>query len=129
MAKKVIVQNEAQCMKCGDIIVSKHVHDFVECGCGAIYVDGGMEYLKRGFETDAFIDRSLKMDADVVHLCMDAVEDSINDSKNELGIALAVIRTLRNSGMLRNNRSQTNRFIVGSKKYIINEVVEKGREV
>ena len=104
MVKKAIVQNEAKCGKCGDIIVSKHVHDFAECGCGAIFVDGGMEYLRRGFEVDAFIDRSLKMDSDVVNLCIDAVEDSISGNKNELGIALAVIRTLRDSGMLRKNR-------------------------
>jgi len=35
------------CRKCGDIIESKHVHDFVRCKCGAIAVDGGKDYLRR----------------------------------------------------------------------------------
>ena len=36
-------------MKCGDIIESVHRHDFVECSCGSIFVDGGHDYLRRGF--------------------------------------------------------------------------------
>lgn len=32
--------------KCGDVIQSKHVHDFVWCRCGQLAVDGGGEYLK-----------------------------------------------------------------------------------
>lgn len=42
-----IVKNAIQCMKCGDIIESKHVHDFVTCSCGACSVDGGHDYLRR----------------------------------------------------------------------------------
>jgi hypothetical protein len=43
-----IKSNKAKCNKCGDIIESKSVHDFVTCKCGAIFVDGGHEYLRRG---------------------------------------------------------------------------------
>lgn len=42
-----ILKNVAMCRKCGDIIESKHVHDFVRCKCGAIAVDGGKDYLRR----------------------------------------------------------------------------------
>lgn len=42
-----IIRNAAQCLKCGDIIESKSVHDFVTCSCGAVSVDGGHDYLKR----------------------------------------------------------------------------------
>jgi Zn finger protein HypA/HybF involved in hydrogenase expression len=42
-----IIHNRAKCTKCGDIIESKHVHDFVWCKCKTIAVDGGREYLKR----------------------------------------------------------------------------------
>lgn len=42
-----IIVNKAKCLKCNSIIESKHVHDFVNCACGAIAVDGGKEYLKR----------------------------------------------------------------------------------
>jgi len=42
-----IIRNKAQCSKCGDIIESTFRHDFVNCKCGAIYVDGGHDYLRR----------------------------------------------------------------------------------
>ena len=35
-----------KCLKCGDIIESKHRHDFVSCSCGTCAVDGGDEYLR-----------------------------------------------------------------------------------
>ena len=44
-----ILRNRAKCLKCGDIIESVHRHDFVECSCGSIFVDGGHDYLRRGF--------------------------------------------------------------------------------
>jgi len=47
MEKKIKV-NKAQCKLCGDIIESKHTHDFVECSCGEIFVDGGKSYIRRG---------------------------------------------------------------------------------
>lgn len=45
--REVIVSNKAQCKLCGDVIESKHGHDFVRCKCGEIAVDGGKNYLKR----------------------------------------------------------------------------------
>ena len=42
--------NKAECLKCGDVIESKYVHDFKWCKCGAIAVDGGRDYLKRSGE-------------------------------------------------------------------------------
>ena len=95
-----IIQNEAQCMKCGDIIVSKYVHDFVECRCGAIFVDGGMEYLRRGGEDEDFIDRSLLMDKNALNECVDAVKYAEENNKNELGVVLSVIRILRDFELL-----------------------------
>ena len=41
-------RNVAKCKKCGDIIESKHRHDFVWCKCGSIFVDGGRDYWKWG---------------------------------------------------------------------------------
>lgn len=54
MTKKII-RNAARCKKCGDVIESKHRHDFVTCSCGALSVDGGKDYLKRAFiSADAY---------------------------------------------------------------------------
>jgi hypothetical protein len=36
----------AQCPVCRDVVVSRWQHDFHECGCGAIAIDGGQEYLR-----------------------------------------------------------------------------------
>ena len=45
-----ILRNRAQCRKCGDIVESRFRHDYVACDCGAIAVDGGLDYLRRGFQ-------------------------------------------------------------------------------
>lgn len=39
--------NAALCRMCGDLVISRHRHDFVECGCGSIAVDGGRDYSRR----------------------------------------------------------------------------------
>ena len=44
---KETIKNIAKCLLCGDIIESKHRHDFVTCKCGNLSVDGGLEYFKR----------------------------------------------------------------------------------
>ncbi len=45
--KRRLTRNRAQCADCKDIIESKFRHDFVNCKCGAIYVDGGLAYIRR----------------------------------------------------------------------------------
>ena len=53
---KKILRNAIKCKWCGDVIESKSVHDFVQCSCGSCFVDGGLEYCRRGFKnsTDDF---------------------------------------------------------------------------
>lgn len=54
-----IIKNAIQCKLCGEVVESKHVHDFVQCKCGACAVDGGHEYLRRCFrDKDCYIDLS-----------------------------------------------------------------------
>lgn len=45
-----VFENKAKCLSCGDVIMSKHVHDFVWCSCGKLGVDGGSHYAKRNFQ-------------------------------------------------------------------------------
>lgn len=58
-----IMRNAALCKRCGVEIESTHVHDFVRCACDddhGIFVDGGREYLRRGFHSESdYEDRSL----------------------------------------------------------------------
>jgi hypothetical protein len=44
----MIITNKARCKKCQDVVESKFTHDFVSCKCGAMFVDGGKSYLRRG---------------------------------------------------------------------------------
>lgn len=44
-----ILRNSAHCDECDTEIVSTHRHDWVSCTCGAIFVDGGRSYLRRGW--------------------------------------------------------------------------------
>jgi signal peptidase I len=47
---KKLIRNRCQCRQCGDIIESKHTHDWVGCKCGAIFTDGGKDYVRRGYK-------------------------------------------------------------------------------
>ena len=51
MPRKMIC-NKIKCKLCGDIIESKHTHDFVTCSCGACSADGGKEYIRRCYITE-----------------------------------------------------------------------------
>lgn len=56
MNDEVIVRNSATCLACGDHIESKHRHQMTTCACGNIFVDGGTEYLRRGFAEGALFE-------------------------------------------------------------------------
>ena len=45
-----VFENKAKCLPCGEVIMSKHKHDFVWCSCGKLGVDGGSWYCKRLYQ-------------------------------------------------------------------------------
>jgi len=47
--KKKLKRNRIRCKHCGDTIESKTTHDFHLCTCGAVGIDGGLDYPKRIF--------------------------------------------------------------------------------
>lgn len=47
-----IIVNAARCRKCYSVIRSYHRHDFQTCKCGAVSVDGGLDYLRRAGEIE-----------------------------------------------------------------------------
>jgi len=99
MSKKII-QNQLRCNKCGDEPYSAHVHDFKYCKCGSVAVDGGMEYLRRVGAFDNTTDLSMSMEQEDLTKCVDAVKNMKESGRNDLGIALGVIRALRDGGYL-----------------------------
>lgn len=51
-----IKRNAIRCKHCGEIIESRHTHDFKACKCGRCFVDGGLEYLRWGGEPEDYDD-------------------------------------------------------------------------
>ena len=59
MGRLKIYANRVRCKKCGEVIESRSVHDFKQCRCGAVYTDGGLDYIRRGGDPDQMEDYSL----------------------------------------------------------------------
>lgn len=57
--RKILV-NRVRCNRCGDVITSEYRHDYKSCRCGRVAVDGGTDYLRRGFtdSTDDYTELS-----------------------------------------------------------------------
>jgi len=41
-------RNRLQCSLCNDILESEFTHDFKNCSCGNMYIDGGSSYRRCG---------------------------------------------------------------------------------
>ena len=44
-----IIRNAIRCNHCGDVIESTFRHNYVQCSCGKVAVDGGTDYLRRSY--------------------------------------------------------------------------------
>ena len=42
----MIDRNAEKCLLCGDVVESKHRHDYVVCSCGNVMRDGGKDYIR-----------------------------------------------------------------------------------
>lgn len=60
---KHLILNSMQCLLCGDVLVSKHRHDFVGCKCGNLSIDGGNNYQRVICnDTETILDKSVYFD-------------------------------------------------------------------
>jgi hypothetical protein len=94
----MIIQNAVICNKCDEFIFSAHRHDFRECKCGNIFVDGGQEYLRRGgkaLEDGSYTDMSWELPEELYRACANAAKEAVDTGRNVVGIANAVMRKLR----------------------------------
>jgi len=48
------MRNRIKCLDCGEILESKHRHDWVSCKCGN-FVDGGHDYKRIGGNLDRIV--------------------------------------------------------------------------
>lgn len=55
----MITRNAAMCQLCLDVIESKHTHDYKQCRCGNVTVDGGKDYIRRNVQDQSeYLDMS-----------------------------------------------------------------------
>ena len=67
--KGINTMAKIKCLQCGEILHSKHRHDFVQCKCSnEAFVDGGYDYCRYG---------AMKM-----HL-VEILPDDVEDKKDE----------------------------------------------
>ena len=59
----MLLANQVECLKCGDKPFSANRHDYRPCKCGAVAVDGGMEYQRLAYD-DAGMFRSMVIEMD-----------------------------------------------------------------
>ena len=97
----MLLSNRVKCHKCGDYISSKHRHDYVECSCGNIAVDGGQEYRRRagpGILDNSFDDLSIYMNEDVAIHAWQALDWCDRTKRNNFGRLCAVMMVLKEAG-------------------------------
>ncbi|MDE2103176.1 MAG: hypothetical protein KGL39_38375 [Patescibacteria group bacterium] len=94
----MILSNQVRCNKCGDEPFSANRHDFKSCKCGAISVDGGMDYLRRVGDIGGYTDLSIELDDAAAKAVRDKIEWAFETKRNSLGILCAVAIALRDAG-------------------------------
>lgn len=100
----VIVSNSIICNKCNDTIYSAHRHDYKECSCGAVAVDGGTSYFRR-IGTD-YADISIVMEEETINQCLAVMKWADDNKKNDRGKLYAILRVLRDKGVELNGTNE-----------------------
>ena len=96
-----ILSNQVECDKCGDKPFSMHRYHYNPCKCGAVAVDGGMDYTRRVGDfrncTELTITCEDGMQDFVDSEIVKAVTEAMESGRNPIGVALAALRGLRDS--------------------------------
>ena len=65
MKREIVIMNKIRCKKCGDIVESKHRHDFKMCKCESVGVDGGHDYLRRTANKEDYEELSVTEEVEI----------------------------------------------------------------
>lgn len=91
----IILANQVKCLECGDAPYSAHRHDFRSCMCGALAVDGGMNYLRRSYKEGAkYMDMSIVVDKSLYNKIDEAIIWANKTGRNNLGLICAIMRAI-----------------------------------
>jgi GDP-D-mannose dehydratase len=69
------------CLQCDGFMESGHRHDFVRCGCGKSFLDGGDDYFRAGGYTSAVPD--YVMTAEEFWQYLDELDKQMEEEENE----------------------------------------------
>lgn len=86
-----LLRSQLRCPNCSNLISSIHRHDFQTCGCGALAVDGGRDYLKVTASEEVM---ALFMDEDKQREIDCAIRISGEHNPASAAAALAVYKAL-----------------------------------
>ena len=95
----MILSNQVRCKKCNDEPYSANRHDFKYCQCGAVAVDGGLDYLRRVGDFSNADDMSIVVCDPAAMAAIAAIDKARNTGRNALGIFCAVAIALRDNGV------------------------------
>lgn len=56
----VTLESSILCKKCNYVLTSRSRHDYVQCKCGACFLDGGRDYMRIGGDLNAIEDLSVR---------------------------------------------------------------------
>lgn len=93
-----ILSNRAGCLTCGDVVYSAHRHDYSQCRCGRMAVDGGMAYLRRVGERDYMHEMSVTLDEELVDDICEVFEQGKEERKSPLGLLCKLVVLLEDEG-------------------------------
>lgn len=83
MIKRKIIKNSIQCNLCDDTIESTFRHNYVECSCGACFIDGGHDYQRIGFtEEGCYTDLSIIEEIDCIEERLKSLENNFKSCNN-----------------------------------------------
>lgn len=81
----VILSNQVKCLVCHSTPFSRHRHDFVECKCGNVAVDGGMEYQRLIYsDSETFEDLTIRMPASDFNVLETILSDPLQEKNASL---------------------------------------------
>ena len=91
---EVILSNSVVCGVCDDYIYSAHQHDFVQCSCGNIAVDGGTSYIRRLGGEKGYADTSIIVSRKEYDQAVANIKWAVTNGRNMLGLVSAMARGL-----------------------------------
>ena len=96
----MILSNQVRCLKCDDTPFSAHRHDYKQCKCGAIAVDGGLAYIRRVGDLKAYEDMSISLPEEACQKAIFVAEDALEGGTDAEELAGAIIKALMSKGAI-----------------------------